>query len=121
MDVNHLAKSHGLKIIWVDNAIGTRRKDIICLNKNLRKHPDYLDEVMHHELQHNKGYTSKDLIMDATQGSMFKTLWFFWKYPKSMMQLIPIDRFKGEWYIDISTIIIYIFIILMVMVFINVR
>jgi len=119
--IEDIVSKKGLELVWVDDCIGTRRKNYLCLNKHLLKYPVFCNSVLVHELQHTSGYALKDLAIDSFQGSLFKTFSFCIKHPKAFWSFIPIDKFKGEWYIDISTILIYLFILLMLVVFISVR
>jgi len=112
--VENKVAQNGLKLVWDYNTVGTRRKNYLCLNPNLLKDPKFLNEVLEHELKHTDNFDSKDLIIDAFEGSFFKHMSFCFKHPRAFKSFIPIDKFKGDWYFDITTTIFYFLIILFI-------
>jgi hypothetical protein len=104
-----------MKIEFVDYGIANNFGNRIELNRNLIWHPSLLHRILKHELSHSKGnYSIKDLILDLTSNhseldkiSSWEIFKFSLENPKAFIQLSPIYPSKGKWYWDISRLICY--------------
>ena len=116
--IDSIVKKAGLKLEWIDNGIGTRRGNTIVLNKNLLNYPEYCMKVLSHETRHSSSYIADDIMMDLTEASLWDNLAFCLKHPKGFATFVPIDYYKGDLYIDYTTILVYLITIISITAFI---
>jgi len=107
LKIKNIIKKAGLKLEWVDYGIGTRRDNTVVLNKDLLKYPKYCMKVLSHETRHSSFYIADDIMMDLREASLWDNLIFCLKHPKGFATFIPIDYYKGDIYIDYTTILVY--------------
>ena len=109
-----------MDIRYVNYGIANNFGEYIEINKNLIKYPKLYDSVLKHELSHTniKGFTKKDFILDMTQEvDNFELLKFIVRYPKALLQFLPIYKKNKVWIYDLNMIYFYsIFFILLICV-----
>lgn len=97
------------KIDWVDYGIGAKLGSTIVLNRDLKRYPEFMKKVIAHERKHtNNKWTVEDLRADTEDVSLWDNFKFCLKHPKGFYTFLPFWRYKGEWYYDITEIIIYV-------------
>lgn len=111
-EVEQKVKEKGLKLVWVDTAIGVRRDDTIYLNKNILKYPDYCKKVVDHEIRHTSSYSKHDFLMDCKEATLWDNFVFSLRHPKGFLAFVPIDKYNNKWYIDYTTLTIYFIVVL---------
>lgn len=100
-----------LSIIEVDNCIGLRSRDKVYIHKNLVHYPALREKVIAHEMNHSEipGLRVWEWRMDFGAFSDILSndgLRFIKSNPKSLMQLLPVQRINGMLLIDIESFLI---------------
>jgi hypothetical protein len=81
--------------------------DYVELNENLIKYPRLHDYVLKHELSHSKKF---DLQKEFKMNAKYVIVLFLFclKYPKTLRDLLPIQRKDNKWVYDLNLLILYI-------------
>jgi len=92
--------------------IANRIGNVIVLNKNLKKYPWLHDMLLDHELKHNEKplYNVKhDLksLKNIKIIELIAKIKFMLRYPRSLVQLSPVWFYKRRVYFDLSLMLIY--------------
>lgn len=107
-----------MRINYVDWGMANRFSDFIEINKNLKKYPHLLEPILEHELQHTDSIISKkDLKIDFLERQPFllDRIKFMIKYPKSLIQFLPIYYTRKHGFIyDVNMILMYSFFIFII-------
>jgi len=109
-----------VKEVWW--GIANRTDNLILINKHLIHDPkfkEYADEVIEHELRHSSSYTLKDVKMDMIEGDFFKNLWFCLNHPSGFLQYVPISFHEKKILVDVTLIINYVLISVLIIFFIT--
>jgi hypothetical protein len=107
-DIIAMANEKGLKVEFTDRGVASRSGNTIFMNKNLLKYPDYCTKTLQHEMRHSDNYTSKDILMDLTEPSLFDSLIFCFHHPKGFYQFIPWEIRDDIIYLDLTLFGVYI-------------
>ena len=101
------------KVKYIDHSIGYRIGNIIYINKNLLKYPDFATKVIKHELEHTGKFSKHDFFIDFRDSNLWDNLKFIIRHPKALRQLIPFGKAEGVWYYDLTYIIQYIILLIL--------
>lgn len=100
------------KIIYTEWGLGCVLDDVIELNENLVVYPEVKKKVLQHELEHKTGkYTRDDLIHDNDTPLDLEVLKFMLKYPKTLIQLLPVYRVRRIWRVNWYAIMGYLVVV----------
>ncbi len=103
-----------LKVIYIDHSIAYRIGNTIYINKDLFKYPKFAKKVLKHETEHTGKFTKHDFYIDVRDGNLWDNLKFIVRHPKALRQVIPFGKAEGVWYYDLTYIIQYIILIILI-------
>lgn len=108
-----------VKIEYSSWGLANRINDVVVLNENLKKYPALYKILLDHELSHdcdplNNIIVDLNSIRDSSVGEVIMKLKFMLKYPKTLVQMSPIWIYKKRPYFDLSLLLIYLLIVLVV-------
>lgn len=110
-----------MKIKYSKWGLANRIKDTVVLNENLKKYPKLHKILIDHELRHNDDMifnVKHDLksMFDAGINEWMSKAAFMIKHPGALLQLSPIWYYEGRTYLDLSLILMYL-VVLMILCF----
>ena len=89
----------------------------IEINRNLKYYPELRRYVVKHELKHKKGFDLHQEFIGLNIPYVSKLMWFCLKYPKTLIDLLPIQIRKKTLIYDTNLLFLYsILLILIVLV-----
>ena len=94
-------KQEQLQVRWVKWGFADRYPGgIVEVNRNLKKYPTMMKQIMKHESGHKEGKNTKsDFLLDMTIGGqvpLFDQVKFMLKHPTSITQILPI-QYNKRW------------------------
>ena len=90
-----------LEIKYVEWGLSNRFNDRIELNINLLKYPKLHDHILAHEYSHLAGdYGLHDFLLDINEKFDWAYLKFLIKYPKALVQFIPVWYYNKRVVVD---------------------
>jgi hypothetical protein len=107
-----------MKVQYGEWGLANNYGEVIELNVGLKDNPELHNKILKHELKHEAGpFTIKDFKHDMTDRSVniFSLMFFMFKHPKSLTQLLPFYKHKEfGWVGDISLCLLYTFLIIII-------
>ena len=105
-----------LKIEEVPFGIASRVGNTIYVNKHLKKfNPNLYKAIIIHETMHSQGYSLEDIKLDLMNKELtnLKGIYyrFIFNHPYSLVELLPLWRYKGAWQFNITLFLFYFIII----------
>lgn len=97
------------QIKYVEWGFANNFGSYIEINKNLKKYPKLHKYVLAHELNHKKEF---DLAheFEVDLRIVLRLILFSLRYPRTLIDLLPIQIRKGKLIYDLNTIILYLII-----------
>lgn len=81
--------------------------NVIYINKHLKEYPELYAKVVNHEKSHEPGFTLRNIMIDIRDSLKSDGFMFVLKYPKSMVQVLPISIIDGIYAIDYFLCMVY--------------
>ncbi len=107
------------KIIKTEWGIAHRIGNNIYLNKELDKYPNLKEAILTHENNHSDSLKFKDILMDCTGKNLENVKNEYYKFilqnPKSLVVFLPFYYIKGKIQIDVTMILFWIFVLVIIL------
>ena len=104
-----------MKILTSDNVVGCRIKDRIYLHPKLKEQPRLYNAILKHEKKHGDNFKASDFFEDLFNDDLKECkreyYMFILKHPKTLLGFLPISKIGGNWVVDISMLIFFLFVI----------
>ena len=96
-----------VKIIFTKYGVADRIGDEILINEKLPNSPELYNWILSHELSHSGSFSKDDFKKDFRKEDFkmsWKVLQWQLKNPSGLTQLLPVRRYKKDFYWDIANL-----------------